>query len=99
MTQQVTQQSSTQETDEAGAGVAIGEVRFEHRQDTLGTGTAQPRLSWLVDTGRPGWLQAAYEVEAVGPDGQARGQTGRVDSPESMLVAWPFAPLASRERA
>ncbi len=79
-------------------GVAITRVSFEHRNDTLGIGTPQPRLSWLVETTQPGWRQAGYEVEARGPDGQLRGQTGRIESDQSVLVPWPFAPLSSRER-
>src|SRR6476660_394413 len=102
MTQEMKRQASTQDTSEvgagAGAGVAIADVRFEHLRDVLGTGSSQPRLSWLVDTERPGWLQAAYEVEALGPDGHVRGHTGRVESGLSALVPWPFEPLSSRER-
>jgi alpha-L-rhamnosidase len=43
-------------------------------------------------------MQSAYEVEAYDGAGKLRGQTGRVDSGESVLVDWPFAPLNSRER-
>jgi alpha-L-rhamnosidase len=45
-----------------------------------------------------GWRQAGYELEAYGPDGRLRDRTDRVASGELVLVAWPFAPLASRER-
>ena len=84
--------------DEA-SNLAVAEVRFEHRRDTLGVGAARPRLSWLVETAAAGWHQAAYEIEALDANDRPRGQTGRVESDESVLVAWPFAPLASRERA
>jgi alpha-L-rhamnosidase len=73
----------------------IADVRFEHLRQPFGVGTARPRLSWTVETAIAGWRQAAYEVEAGG----SRGATGRVESDESVLVSWPFAPLASRERA
>lgn len=79
-------------------GVRVASVRAEHRRDALGIGTGRPRLSWRVETARPGWRQAAYAVEVSGLDGQRRGQTGRVMASESVLVAWPFAPLHSRER-
>lgn len=88
----------TQQETTHTAGVAT-RVRFEHLNETLGIGTAQPRLSWTVETDTPGWLQAAYAIEAYAPDGRLCGQTGRVESAESMLVDWPFAPLASREQA
>ncbi len=72
-------------------------VRVEHLRDALGIGTASPRLSWRVETRAQNWRQHAYEIAAVGADGVARGQTGRVESDQSVLVAWPFAPLDSRE--
>ena len=74
----------------------ISQIRFEHLRETLGIGTARPRLSWMVKTGVTGWLQAAYEIESYTPTGSLWAQTGRVESSESVLVAWPFAPLASR---
>jgi len=79
-------------------GVTIVDVRVEHRLDALGIGVGQPRLSWIVDTTAEGWRQAAYEVEARGPDGRLRGRTGRIASDQSVLVPWPFAPLQSRDR-
>jgi alpha-L-rhamnosidase len=90
-----TQQRSTP-SDEA-CGVTIADVRFEHRREALGIGTAQPRLSWIVSTTATGWRQAAYEIEAEGTDGGLRGRTGRIESDQSVLVPWPFAPLQSRE--
>jgi alpha-L-rhamnosidase len=77
---------------------SIAKVRFEHRRDALGIGNAKPRLSWIVATEAAGWRQAGYEIETYGPDNSLREQTGRIDSGESFLVPWPFAPLASRER-
>ncbi len=73
-------------------------VQYEHLQETLGIGTPRPRLSWQTETGQTGWLQSAYEIEAVTPSGAVIGQTGKVASPESVLVDWPFAPLSSRQR-
>jgi alpha-L-rhamnosidase len=78
--------------------LTVSRVRFEHRTDALGIGAARPRLSWTVETASPGWRQAAYELEAATPDGAPCGDTGRVESAESVLVEWPFAPLASRQR-
>ncbi|MCU0520278.1 MAG: glycoside hydrolase family 78 protein [Anaerolineae bacterium] len=73
-------------------------VRFEHLHEMLGIGTPRPRLSWQVETTSVGWMQSAYEIEAVTSSGALLGRTGRVASPESVLVAWPFAPLSSRQR-
>jgi alpha-L-rhamnosidase len=98
MTEATTRPASTQEAADAGADVAIAALRFEHRREALGLGTAAPRLSWVVETGRPGWFQAGYEIEVVAPDGSVRGRTGVVQADQSVLVPWPFAPLGSRER-
>ena len=73
-------------------------MRFEHRREALGVGTSRPRLSWMVATPIPGWQQAAYAIEVQSTDGARQEQTGRVASDQSVLVAWPFAPLRSRER-
>lgn len=69
---------------------------FEHHREALGIGEAAPRLSWKT-AAEPGWLPAAYEIEVV-RDGRA-SSSGRIDSPESVLVPWPTEPLGSRERA
>jgi alpha-L-rhamnosidase len=69
-------------------------VKVEHRQvdDLLGVGETRPRLSWVTTTAVPGWRQAAHEIEVDGTS------AGRVASGESVLVPWPAAPLAARER-
>jgi len=71
--------------------VAVEELRAEYAPGhALGLGVAAPRLSWITVTERPEWMQAAYEVEL---DGVA---LGRVEDDESVFVAWPGEPLASR---
>ena len=84
-------------TDEATPFVVTG-LRFEHRREALGIGTAEPRLSWMTTTPTQGWRQAAYALEAYDEGGALVEQTGRVESGECVLVPWPFAPLQSRER-
>ncbi|WP_086804137.1 family 78 glycoside hydrolase catalytic domain [Streptomyces caniscabiei] len=74
-------------------GTAVASVRFEHREDAIGVGTPEPRLSWQVRTDDPAWRQTAYEVELNG------AATVRVESADQVLVPWPFAPLPSRTRA
>ena len=75
--------------------VEVDDLRFEHGPDGLGIGNAVPRLSWTVTTDSPNWRQTAYEITSEG-DGEE--STGRIASDESVLVQWPFAPLASREQ-
>jgi len=100
MTQQgMRQQGSTPGDRADGASdVTVAEVRFEHHRDSFGIGEAQPRLSWIVDTTTVGWRQTGYEIEAYRSEGQLRERTERVESDQSVLVSWPFAPLSSRER-
>ena len=72
-------------------------VRVEHNRNSLGIGMDRPRLSWIVETESRGWHQAGFEIESYDADGNLRGQTGRVESDQSVLVNWPFEPLSSRE--
>jgi alpha-L-rhamnosidase len=73
--------------------VRVAGPRAEHHRDPFGIGTATPRLSWRVSTDTPGWTQAGYEVSVNDV------HCGQVGSTEQVLVDWPAAPLASRERA
>lgn len=77
------------------AGVC-GAPTVEHHREPLGIGERRPRLSWKV-TAPAGWTQSAYELE-IGRDTGDLCVT-RVDSCESVLVAWPGNDLNSRERA
>jgi len=78
--------------------VMVCRVRFEHLRESLGMGAARPRLSWMISTTAAGWTQTAYEIEAANGDGRPLGSTGKVESTQSVLVAWPVAPLVSRAR-
>jgi len=92
----MTQQRST--PGGAAPEITIADVHFEHHREAMGIGTSSPRLSWTIATTAIGWRQAAYQIEAYGPDGQPRGATDRIPSDQSVLLPWPFAPLASGER-
>ena len=84
---------------QSGFQVTISSLQIEHLRETLGIGTDRPRLSWIVETSHQNWRQAAYEIERSNADGQVQGQTGRVESSQSVLVAWPFDALQSRQQA
>lgn len=77
--------------------VVISRLQIEHLCATLGIGVDRPHLSWMVETTAQNWQQAAYEVECYA-NGKLRAQTGRVESDQSVLVAWPFEPLQSRQQ-
>ncbi|MEV4686264.1 alpha-L-rhamnosidase [Microbacterium sp. LWH3-1.2] len=73
--------------DHAGSRVAT--LRAELRDDTAFVATPTPRLTWTVSAAA-GWLQDRAEVT----DGI---ETVSLDGPDSVLVAWPFAPLTAGE--
>ncbi|MEU4674785.1 family 78 glycoside hydrolase catalytic domain [Amycolatopsis sp. NPDC023774] len=58
--------------------------------------TASPRLSWTTVAGTDNWVQASAEVELT--LGTAR-TVATIEGDESVLLAWPFAPLQPRETA
>ncbi|BAL86047.1 putative alpha-L-rhamnosidase [Actinoplanes missouriensis 431] len=76
-----------------GTGTRVPAPRIEHHDHPLGVGERSPRLSWQVQTVRPGWRQTAYEIEI---DGRT---TGRIKSADSVLVPWPGPALTSRQQA
>ena len=69
----------------------VATLRAELRDDTAFVATSTPRLSWTVESSEAGWLQASAELS----DGR---ETVTIDGRDSVLVAWPFAPLAPGER-
>ncbi|MFI8191789.1 family 78 glycoside hydrolase catalytic domain [Streptomyces sp. NPDC085946] len=69
-------------------------MSFEHLTDGLGIGVPAPRLTWTLPSGAG--RQEAYELEL--DRSGAVHRTGRVAGPGQVLVDWPGAPLASRER-
>ena len=78
--------------------VAVTDVRVEHLRDSIGLGVSLPRLSWIVACEHKNWRQSGYEIELRGADGRLRDGTDWVESGDSVLNPWPFAPLRSRER-
>ncbi|GIJ54555.1 glycoside hydrolase family 78 protein [Virgisporangium aurantiacum] len=66
-------------------------LRAEHHRDPVGIGSASPRLSWRVESDRPGWIQSDYEIDVD-------STVSTVEGPDQVLVPWPAAPLESRQR-
>ncbi|WP_371238056.1 family 78 glycoside hydrolase catalytic domain [Streptomyces pimonensis] len=69
-------------------------MSFEHLPDGLGIGVTAPRLTWTLSPGAG--RQEAYELRLDRSGDVYR--TGRVNSADQILVAWPGEPLTSRER-
>ncbi len=74
---------------------AVDSVRVEYRQDSPSVAVQAPRVSWVTRTEVPGWRQLAAEL--AWNDG-VRTVNFQVDGDASVLVAWPFADLAPRQR-
>ena len=58
--------------------------------------TSRPRLTWRTLTTTPDWTQASAELRVTRSDGHSENH--RVSGADSVLVSWPFTPLAVRER-
>lgn len=79
-------------------------LTFEHRlpgEPALGLGTPTPRLTWTTADAPDGFVQASAQLEVTRTPwaGEASTETVTLTGDEQVLVAWPGAPLASRERA
>ena len=69
-------------------------LRAEYRIDTPFTASSTPRMSWSTETEAEGWLQAGAELELT----RGAATTGHsVSGRDSVLVDWPFEPIAPRE--
>ncbi|WP_433291719.1 family 78 glycoside hydrolase catalytic domain [Actinoplanes sp. CA-030573] len=82
------------------ASAAPTDLRFDHHpadRPVLGIGTATPRLSWQIPAAPDDWAQARYEIETTRGGGEP--EIHSVASGEQILVAWPAAPLTSKEQA
>ena len=69
---------------------------LEHHDIALGIGEARPRISWTISA-EPGWTQRAYEIE-TSRAGTTR-VSGRIESPDQILVPWADEALDSRAAA
>jgi alpha-L-rhamnosidase len=59
-------------------------------------GVRTPRVTWTIVDAAAGWSQTRAELRIRRADGTR--QTAVVEGGNRILVEWPFAPLASRER-
>ncbi|MBF0817770.1 alpha-L-rhamnosidase [Microbacterium paludicola] len=66
----------------------ISVLRAEYRSDSAFVATPRPRLSWVAETSRAEWSQAAAELRLDG------ATTVRVAGEAHTFVAWPFPELA-----
>jgi alpha-L-rhamnosidase len=85
-------------------GVVVTGLRTEHQQEPLGIDERAPRLGWRLESGTRGVRQTAYRIlvgtDLAGLDSNSGlvWDSGRVDSDESIEIAYAGAPLESRLR-
>ena len=72
----------------------VYDLRCEGLVEPLGIDSAEPHFSWKIRSDKP-MEQAAYEIE-VGPD---LWQSGKVESPDQVMVPYDGLPLYSRQQA
>ncbi len=83
--------------------IQVGDPRCEYLTDPMGVDTAQPRLSWVIESKQRGQRQTAYQVlvaaspEALEHDQGDLWDSGKVASDETAQVAYAGRPLASRQ--
>ncbi|MFZ1158895.1 MAG: glycoside hydrolase family 78 protein [Candidatus Sulfotelmatobacter sp.] len=79
-------------------------LRCEYLENPLGIDTAVPHLSWQSDNPERNWRQSAYEVVVASDDASLRAgkadiwDSGKVDSAESVGIAYAGPPLESQRR-
>lgn len=81
----------------AAAQVSVSSLKVNHMCEPSGVVDAQPVLSWIVESPDRNVMQQAYEVR-VFRDGRSVWRTGRVESQNSVTVAYEGEPLASGTR-
>ncbi|MGG6382215.1 family 78 glycoside hydrolase catalytic domain [Paenarthrobacter sp. NEAU-H11] len=74
---------------------AVARLTAEYRTDTPFVAVPRPRLSWTTTTGNVDWRQVRAELRLT--------RAGTVEStvhesPESVLVDWPFGDIAAGEQ-
>lgn len=83
------------------AELIVRNLTAEYRNNPLGTGVSSPRISWRIESDRPGTLQQAYRIQVAAGNGDFNAfiwDTGRMESDESVLIPYNGPKLSSRTR-
>ncbi|HRY47569.1 MAG TPA: family 78 glycoside hydrolase catalytic domain [Candidatus Paceibacterota bacterium] len=88
-----------------GGNLKVSGLKCEYRINPLGIDAPQPRLSWVLESDRPGEVQTAYQIMVASSAAKlARNRadlwdSGKVASSESIHVTYEGRPLRSGQRA
>lgn len=82
---------------------AVSQLRCEYLKNPLGIDERQPRLSWMMESGRRGARQTAWRVRVassaaiLAAGGADFWDSGRVEDDRSAHIVYQGVPLASRQ--
>lgn len=80
------------------------DLKCEYRINPLGIDVVNPRLSWALESTERGTVQAAYQIlvssseDALAHDKGDLWDSGKVESDQSIHIAYAGTPLTSRRR-
>ena len=81
----------------------MAQLRCEYLENPLGIDTAQPRLSWILESKERGQKQTAWQILAATSVDELKGNhgdlwdSGKVDSDKTTFIAYAGETLTSRE--
>lgn len=84
--------------------ITVSGLRCEYRVNPMGIDVSRPRLSWILTSDRRGQAQGAYQImaasseEKLTPDRADLWDSGKIQSPQSIQIAYGPKPLNSSMR-
>jgi alpha-L-rhamnosidase len=85
----------------AGPSCRVTNLRCESMLEPVGIDEPKPRLSWAIESSRPGWRQTAWEIRASKERNAAAGElwsSGRVAGAESTQIEYGGRAAKAHER-
>ncbi|MBN1481884.1 alpha-L-rhamnosidase [candidate division KSB1 bacterium] len=85
------------------AALGVSHLRCEYKTNPIGIDVEKPRLSWIIESDKPGTLQSAYELRCAATEKDVKAgknllwSTGKVLSDQSIHVEYAGPVLQSRE--
>ena len=87
----------------AAKTIVANDLTCEYFTDPLGLGETSPRLSWILNSEKPGQLQSAYQILVATDPGRLSARSadmwnsGKVESDQSIQVVYKGKDLNSRD--
>ena len=90
--------------DAAPVGLSVARLRCEYLENPLGIDTAEPRLSWIVESKQRAQRQIAYQILVSSTEANLKANagdlwdTGQVPSDQTIQLPYAGKPLVSHQR-